>query len=129
MRTAAPFSTSIDIFSDFLQFSIVVLFMALFGIIYYVLRTSGQREQRLVNLLEQYALHLRIIAEQVRVLSRNVENISELLERIQPKSTGGINVSGGRVSIGRDAVGGDESKGGNEENAGRDLTEVLWKKS
>jgi hypothetical protein len=97
--------------NNYAQSSIVVLFLVLAAMVFYVMRTSGERERRLTSLLEHYSEQLSRLTLQLDEVSHNVADIARRFERMELRtSQSGINISGGAVTVGRDAVSGDVSK-------------------
>lgn len=73
----------------FLIVIVVVLFLLLLGMLFYVLKTSGRREHRLMDLLETYAGQLTKLAENLQDLARDVGDIAKRLERLELRNYSG----------------------------------------
>lgn len=96
------------------QIIIAFLVFAIVALIFYVLRTSGKRETRLIEqkesliqILAKYTDALRELTAQIAIIENRVERVEILMTAMVGRS-GGLNVSGTTVNV-RDVVGGDET--------------------
>lgn len=93
---------------------IAFLVFAIVALIFYVLRTSGKRETRLIEqkesliqILAKYTDALRELTAQIAIIEKRVERVEILMTAMVGRS-GGLNVSGTTVNV-RDVVGADET--------------------